>query len=239
VNEKGEVRGMDSYRRTAVIVGVLFIVATVTAILSIVSLGSTLDDDTEYLTDVSANENRVIVSVIFWLILAVSVIGIGVVMYPILKKYVESLALAYVGFRLVEGILIVVASISLLSLLTLSQEYVGGSLDASYYQASGTSLLALQDWSFVIGTMIFLGLGGLPLYYLLYQSRLVPRWLSAWGIIGAASVLLYGLLWLFGISADVLAAPIGVQEMVFAVWLIVKGFDTSAMDSASAKTDID
>jgi hypothetical protein len=236
-----KVRRMDSLRKTAIIVGALFIIATVTAVLSIVSLGSTLDDDPGYLTDVSANENQVIVSVVFWLILAVSVAGIGVVMYPVLKKYVESLALAYVGFRLIEAILIVVASISLLSLLTLSQEYVGGSLDASYYQPSGASLLALQDWSFVIGTMIFLGLGGLPLYYLLYQSRLVPRWLSVWGIIGAALILLYGLLMLFDLSYDLLAtlaAPIAVQEMVFAALLIVRGFDTAAIESGSGKTDM-
>ncbi|MCJ2670128.1 MAG: DUF4386 domain-containing protein [Candidatus Thermoplasmatota archaeon] len=221
---------MDSYRKTAIIVGVLFITATVTALLSIVSLGSTLDDP-GYLTDVSANENQVITAVILWLILAVSVMGIGVMMFPILKKDNESLALGYVGFRLIETILIIVASLSLLSLLTLSQEYVAGTLDASYYQPLGTSLLALQNWSFGIGTMIFLGLGGLPLYYLLYQSRLVPRWLSVWGIIGAALILLYGLVSLFGPDPGFLAMPIFAQEMVFAAWLIVKGFNPSAIAS--------
>jgi len=219
---------MDSYRKTAIIVGVLFIVATVTAILSIVSLGSTLEDP-GYLTDVSANESQVIMAVVLWLILAVSVVGVGFMMFPILKKHIESLALGYVSFRLIEGILIIVASVSLLSLLALSQEYVAGALDASYYQPVGTSLLALQDWSFVIGTMIFLGLGGLLLNYALYQSKLVPRWLSVWGIIGAALVLLYGLVGLFGPDPSFLAMPIFAQEMVFAAWLIVKGFDTSAI----------
>ncbi len=227
---------MNSYRKTAIIVGVLFITATVTAVLSILFLGSTLDDP-GYLTDVSANENQVIMAVILWLILAVSVVGIGVLMYPVLKKYVESLALGYVAFRLIEGILIIVASVSLLSLLTLSQEYVAGALDASYYQSSGTSLLALFNWSFVIGTMIFLGLGGLPLNYLLYQSKLVPRWLSVWGLIGATLILLYGLVSLFGLDPSFLAMPIFAQEMVFAAWLIVKGFDTSAIASPSARTD--
>jgi len=84
-------------------------------------------------------------------------------------------------------------SLSLLSLLTLSQEYVAGALDATYYQPSGSLLLALYDWSFVIGTLIFLGLGGLCLNFLLYQSKLVPRWLSVWGLVGAALVFLYGL----------------------------------------------
>ena len=228
---------MDSYRKTAIIVGVLFITATVTAILSIVSLGSILDDP-GYLTDASANENQVIMAVIFWLILAISVMGIGVMMFPILKKKDnEGLALGYVGFRLIEAVLIIVASLSLLSLLTLSQEYVAGALDASYYQPSGTLLLALFDWSLVIGTMIFLGLGGLPLNYLLYQLKLVPRWLSVWGLIGATLILLYGLLALFDLDPNFLAAPIAVQEMVFAVWLIVKGFDPSALAPESARTD--
>ncbi len=227
---------MDSYRKTAIIVGVLFITATVTAILSIVFLGSILDDP-GYLIDVSANENQVIIAVILWLILAVSVMGIGVMMFPILKKYNEGLALGYVGLRLIEAVFIIVASLSLLSLLTVSKEFVqAGALDASYYQPLGTLLLALQDWSFVIGTLIFLGLGGLPLYYILYQSKLVPRWLSVWGLIGATLVLLYGLLGFFGLTTDsmilnLLAAPIAVQEMVFAVWLIVKGFNLPAIDS--------
>jgi hypothetical protein len=222
---------MKSYRKTAIIVGVLFITATVTAILSIVFTGSILDPP-DYLTKVSENENQVIISVILWLILAVSVMGIGVLMFPVLKKYNEGLALGYAGIRLIETVFIIVASLSLLSLLTLSQEYVAGVLDVSYYQPSGTSLLALYDWSFVIGTLIFLGLGGVCLNYLLYQSKLVPRWLSVWGLIGATLVLLYGLLSLFGLDPSFLAALIAVQEMVFAVWLIVKGFNPSSVANA-------
>ncbi|MCK5112832.1 MAG: DUF4386 domain-containing protein [Thermoplasmatales archaeon] len=228
---------MDSYRRTAIIVGVLFIVATVTAILSIVFLGSTLETPLNFDT-VSSNANQVIIAVIFWLILAVSVTGIGVMMYPILKKHNEGLALGYVGLRLIESICIIIASISLLSVLTLSQECLAGTFDATYYQSIGSLLLTLQNWSFEIGTLIFLGLGGLFLNYSLYELKLVPRLLSVWGLIGAACVLLYGLLGLFGLTADsitlnLLAAPIAIQEMVFAVWLIVKGFNPLEIKSKS------
>ena len=228
---------MDLFRKTAIIVGVLFIVATVTAILTIVFLGSTLETPLNFDT-VSSNANQVIIAVIFWLILAVSVTGIGVMMYPILKKHNEGLALGYVGLRLIESICIIVASISLLSLLTVSQEYVVGTFDATYYQSIGSLLLTLQNWSFEIGTLIFLGLGGLFLNYSLYELKLVPRWLSGWGLIGAACVLLYGLLGLFGLTADsitlnLLAAPIAVQEMAFAVWLIVKGFNPLEKKSKS------
>jgi len=226
---------MNSYRKTAIIVGVLFITATVTAMLTIVFLGSTLETPLNF-TNVSSNEFQVIMSVMFWLILAVSVTGIGVMMYPILKKYHEGLALGYVCLRLIESICIIIASVTLLSLLTLSQEYTAGTLDVTNYQPIGSLLLALQVWSFEIGTLIFLGLGGLFLYYPLYELKLVPRVLSIWGLIGAAFVLLYGVLGLFGLTADslilnLLALPIAVQEMVFAVWLIVKGFNSSAIAS--------
>ena len=220
---------MDSYRKTAIIVGALFIIATVSAILTIGILGSTLDP-TEYLTAVAEQETQVILAVICWLILAVSVLGIGVMMYPILKNYHGGLAQGYVGLRLVETMCIIISSIGLLSLITVSKEFTAGTLDASYYQPVGTVLLALQEWSFEIGTLIFLGLGGLALNYGLYRLHLVPRWLSGWGFVGAACVALYGMLGLFGFTADsmilnILAAPIAVQEMVFAVWLIVKGFN--------------
>ena len=220
---------MDLYRKTGIIVGLLFIIATVSSILTIFFLGNTLDPQ-DYLTLASTNMNQVIISVIFWLILAVSVMGIGIFMYPILKKYNQEFALSYIGLRLVEAICIIIASIALLSLLTVSQEYVAGTIDISYYQPLGTFLLALQNWSFEIGTLIFLGLGGLFLYYPLYKLRLVPNLLSIWGLIGAGCILLYGVLGLFGLTADsmilnLLAAPIAIQEMVFAVWLIFKGFN--------------
>ena len=227
---------MESYRKTGIIVGLLFIIATVTAIITIVFLGSTLEMPLDF-NLISENEFQLVISVLFWIILAVSVMGIGAMMYPILKKYHEGLAAGYVVLRLTESILIIIASISILSLLSLSQEYLAGTLDVSYYQPLASMLIALQNWSFEIGTLIFLGLGGLFLYYPLYELRFVPRWLSGWGIIGAICVLLFGLLSLFGVAdsmiVNLLAAPIAIQEMVFAVWLIVKGFNPQELKSKS------
>jgi hypothetical protein len=95
----------------------------------------------------------------------------------------------------------------------------------------------LHDWSVLIGTLIFFGLGCLTLNYVLYQSGLVPRWLSLWGIVGAVLVFSYGLLGIFGVDTGLgspfmlLAMPIALQEMVFAVWLIAKGFNRPAVRS--------
>jgi len=223
---------MGSYRKTATIVGVLFIIATVTAILTIGILGSTLETPLDQ-TVISDNEYQIGLAVLCWIILAISVTGIGFFMYPILKKYNKDLALGYISFRLTESICIIISSIALLSILTISQETVAGTIETANFQPMGSLLLALQDWSFEIGTLIFLGLGGFFIYYPLYELKLVPRVLSVWGLIGSACVLLYGLLGLFGLTADsvtlnVLAAPIAILEMVFAVWLIVKGFTPSA-----------
>jgi hypothetical protein len=222
---------MDSYRKTAIIVGVLFIIATVTSILTIAILGSTLETPLVG-TTITENEYQIGLATLFWIILAVSLIGIGVMMYPILKKYNESFAFGYIGFRLIESICIIISSITLLSILTISQDYVTGTVDAANYQSIGSLLLAIQNWSFEIGTLIFLGLGGFFIYYPLYELKLIPRVLTLWGIIGAACVLFYGLLAIFGLTTDssflnLLAAPIAIQEMVFAVWMLGKGFDSS------------
>lgn len=222
---------MDLYKRTGIIVGSLFIIATVTAILTIAILGTTLDTPLDA-NVVTENEYQIGLAVLFWIILAASVSVIGFMMYPILKKYHEGLALGYIGFRITESICIIISSIALLSILTISQNYISGIIETANYQPLGYLLLTLQNWSFEIGTLIFLGIGGFFIYYPLYHLKYVPRWLSGWGIIGAGCILLYGLLGLFGLTADsmllnILAAPIAIQEMVFAVWLIFKGFNIS------------
>ena len=113
---------MNSYRKTAIIVGILFITALVSSMLSGVFTGSIGDPD--YLTAVSANENRVLIGVLFQLILTASVVAIPIMMFPILKKHNESLALGYVVARIFEGFFDAVIAISMLLLLTLSREFV-------------------------------------------------------------------------------------------------------------------
>lgn len=228
---------MDSSRKTAIIVGVLFIVATVTAVISGLLVGNMIQAP-DYLVNLAANANSVTIAMLLEGICAVSVVGIGFMMFPILKKQAEGLALGYAGVRIIEAVMLIVGAISLLSLLTLGQESMAGALGAS--QASGTLFLALRDWSHVVGTFILLGVGGLFLNALLYKSKLVPRFLSVWGIIGGVMILITGILCMFGLSpnsqtASMLAIPIAVQEMVFAVWLIAKGFNSPALASLAAK----
>ena len=232
---------MNTYRKNAIIVGVLFIIATVAGILSAVFSGPVLDDP-DYLINVSANSNQVIIGALLELIMGLAVAGIAIWLYPILKKHNEALALGSVGFRLIEGIFILVGVIGLLSLLTLSQEFVKAEApDASYFQTLGTLLLAVRDWAGHGLASIAFPLGALMYYYIFYQSKLIPRWLSSWGILGAVLSLAAALLHMFGLvdpfstNAILLELPIGTNEMVLAVWLIVKGFDLSAIASGSGK----
>ena len=223
---------MNSVRKTAIIVGLLFITATVAYSLSDF-LSNPILGGSDYLTSASENENQVIIGAFLVLIDSVAVAGIGIVIYPILKKHNETLALGYAGARITEGVLFSVNVITILTLLTLSKEFVmTGIWDASYYQILGTLLLAAGDWSFLLGFGVAFTLSALILNFALYQSKLIPRWLSVWGFVGAALLWVYYLLQPFSINlVDILFLPIAVQEMVFAIWLIVKGFNLGAIDS--------
>ena len=227
-------------RKTARIVGVLFIIGTVAGILSFVGMGPQGTPD--YLVNVSANGNQVITGALLVLIMGVALAPVPVLLYPILKKYNESLALGYVVFRVLEVVTYIGIVVSWLLLLTLSREYVqAGAPDASYFQTLGTLLKAAGEWIDPILVIVF-SISALILNYIFYQSKLIPRWLSGLGLFGATMHLAEGVLAVFGYpDISVLGIPvylpIGLQEMVYAVWLIVKGFNPSAIASMSAKTE--
>jgi hypothetical protein len=234
-------RRMEPHRKTAMIVGVLFIIATVTALLGTVLTQSSLNAS-DYLDKISANQNQVIIGVLFKFIAAAASAGIAISLYPILKKYNEGLALGSVGFRLIEGVFYIVAALGLLSLLSLSQEYASaGSPAASTFQILGTLMLAVRNWASQSGVIAFT-VGVLMYYYVFYQSKLIPRFISGWGFIGAALSLAAVLLTFFDQLVPFSTVfilfnfPIFLQEMVLAVWLIVKGFNPSVIASGSAKT---
>jgi hypothetical protein len=224
---------MDSDRKTGIVVGALFIVATVASILGSVALGSVLDGS-GYLINVAASESQVISAALLFLVAASSAFATAFLLFPILRRRSEGLAAGYVGIRGFENVFYVAGVIGLLIMLTVSQNSAAGSTDLPLL---GATLLALHDWSIMIGTLIFAGLGSLTLNSVLYQSGLVPRWLSLWGIVGAVLLVSYGLLGIFGVDTALgspfmlLAMPIALQEMVFAVWLIAKGFNRPAVQS--------
>ena len=228
----------NPHRSIARISGVLFIIATAASLLSIAFLGSVGSQD--YLTQIAANEGQVTGGVLLRFIAAFASAAIAISLYPVLRRYRQGLAIGAVGFRVIEGTFYALGAVSVLLLLTLSQEFVKtGAGDPAYFSQTGTLLKALDDWAGLAGILAFY-VGGLLYYRVFYQTRLVPRWLAGWGIgavlLGAAAALLV----LFGVTGSMspvqmaLNAPIGLQEMVLAVWLIVKGFNASAMTSDSS-----
>ncbi len=230
---------MNSNRKNAIVAGILFIIGTVAGLLE--AFTKPVLDAANFLTDVSVKQNQVRIEVFLALIAAFACAGIAIWLYPVLKKHNEALALGSVGFRITESILSILGAICLVSLLPLSQEYIkAGASSASYLQTLGISLFGAQGMILNIRLIPFC-IGALMYYYIFYKSKLIPRWLSGWGLIAIIMNLVSALLVLFGIIDHfstpqvILSVPIGLQEMVLAVWLIAKGFNPSAIASGSAK----
>jgi hypothetical protein len=229
---------MNTNRKTARIVGALILAATATYILGSGLLGSILNAP-DYLLHIYPDSTQVVIGVLLEFIDAAAVAAIGIMLFPLVRKHNEAIALGYAGTRIIECLLLIVAGIGSLSLITLSREYVqAGAPDASYVQALGTLVVAQSGLAFQIA-MIALGLGSLPFCYLLYRSRLIPRSLSVLGLIGYAALLIGSLLELFGQDlAMIHYLPGGLFELIFPVWLIVKGFNSSGFASESAQADM-
>jgi len=233
---------MNTNRKTAILVGALFIIGTVAGSLSVV-VTAPIFQASDLLTKVAANENQVALGALLVLMMGFALAAVPVLMYPISKRHNETLALGYVVFRGgLETVTYFGWAISWLLLVPLSQAYVrAGASDDSHFQMLGALFLKAGEISGTLTAIVF-PLGALMFYYLLYQSKLIPRWISVWGVIGVSLHLVgTGLLGMFGLTnlpmilQLVVVLPILVQEMVMAVWLIVKGFNPSAIASGAAK----
>lgn len=222
-----------SSRRIASVVGVLFIVGTVAGIASAVITGPLLSGS-DYLTKIAANTNLITLGALCVLTMGLALALVPVVIFPVLKKYNEVLALGYVVFRgALETFTYCVIVISWLLLLPLSREFGAAGVSSAAHQTLGNSILRAADIGSAITSIIF-PLGAMMLYVVFYQSKLIPRWISGWGIVAAVLTLVAGLTALFGINLDMLKYVMLPQEMVMAVWLIAKGFNSVAITSKAA-----
>jgi hypothetical protein len=225
---------MNSERKGAIITGLLFIFATAVGFVGNGILGSSLRAP-DYLAVLSVDRSRVILSAIFKISGAAASAGIAMSLYPVLRKYSVALALGSVCFRLVEGVFYLVGDLGLLSLVPLSQEYAkAGAELAPQFRILGAVIQEAGGWSgFVLAVFAFC-IGASMYYWMFFRTRLVPRWLSLWGLIALGMLMTMVLLGMFegkptpsGIKLA-LALPIAAQEMVLALWLIARGFDPAA-----------
>jgi hypothetical protein len=216
----------------------LILTATATYAFGTGLIGSILDAP-DYLADVYPNRIQMIIGVLLQFVNCAAVVGIGVLLFPILRRFSEAIAIGYVVTRIFDCAWLVAGGIGTLSLIALSQEAIqAGTTDASYSLTLGALLVEGSYTAYLVG-MLALGLGSLPFCYLLYRSRLVPRSMSVLGLIGYAALLTGSSIELFGINLYMLHyLPGGLFELILPIWLIVKGFNSSAIVSESAQADM-
>jgi len=229
---------MNSYKTAARIVGALFLISTAGYIVGNLIIDS-LRHDPNYLTIISKNETQMITGVILMLVNCFAVVGIAIVMFPILKRHNENIALVYLSSRIIESIVLIFGVISYLSLLTISKQYIKlNADDVSYFKALGVVAMNGNYYSFQIG-MISLSIGSSLFCYLLYQSKLVPRFFAVWGIIGYVALFIGTITALYGYDISVITfVPVGLFEIILPIWLIFKGFNPRATVPISIKTDM-
>jgi len=222
-------------RGNATTAAVLLVVATAASLLSGPFLSPVTGSSS--LTNAAGDHARVAVGVLLGFLAAFAAPGIALALYPVLRRFGEGLSLGAVAFRVVEGVFYSLGMVTLLSLTTLSQEFVdAGTPGDQHDRTLGRTMLAQYHWLVDVGLLLAFSVGGLMYYLVLYRSRLVPAWLSAWGIAGvvllavAAVLIVCGVIGPLSTGQVVLAVPIGVQELVLAGWLLVKGFSPSALE---------
>jgi len=226
---------MNKYRTTARVVGVVYLAGFVVGMVGIGLIQSILGAP-NHLATVTANSLMLAIAAVLWLTAVAGDAAHGVLMFPILKQHSERLAIGYLAARIVDAIFIAVMVLFVLVQIPLGSAYLKAAApDASYLQALSTLFSQAQLYAYEIG-MSALGLAGLMLCYTLYRAQLVPRWLAIWGLVGYAIIFGGMLSAIMGSGlGDVSSIAGGLWEMFIGVWLIAKGFNSSAFVSQATR----
>jgi len=217
------------------VTGVLFVITFVTSIPVAFYLYTPVLKHSDYIVGAGA-DTQVTLGALLEVILVIANIGTAIALFPLLKRQHEGLALGFVAARIVESVLIVIGILSVLTIVSLRQDLGGAAgADATSLITAGRSLVAVHDWTFLLGPGLTVGLGnGLMLGYLMYRSHLVPRRMAVLGLVGGPLILVSGVAVLFGVYEQVSAPsalatiPEFFWELGLGVYLIVKGFRPSA-----------
>jgi Domain of unknown function (DUF4386) len=239
---------MNTYRKNAVITGVLYFLGTVFGVSGALIGGDVLTSiisgkpltGVDMLGLVAANSSRLTAGAFLTLLMGISLVAMTVFLYPVLRKASKELAMGMILFRgALEGIFYCLSTLTFLTLVAVGNQYIATGADSAVLQSIGNLLYQFENLKAPVSSIIFL-IGCTCIYLTFYRTRLIPRWLSVWGFIGVATSMAAALLNFFhmdpgiGFYLEMVIAP---QEIVMAVWLIVRGFNPSAIAALSAKTE--
>lgn len=218
---------MNVLKNTTKLAGLLIVLGMVAGILSIASAV----DSPNYLTEAAANATQVSTAALFQFILCLTYLGFAILLYPMVKKHNERLALGFLSFRIIAGVILIIGTVILLSILAVSQEFVKNTSENQMaFEAFGNVLKTTRDYINHIFMVFTIGAGNLMLYVLFLKAKLIPKWLSVWGIAGtllsvlASLLLLFELVDVITVGYLVLNGPTALFEIILGFWLIFKGF---------------
>lgn len=223
-----------AHRTTAIATGLLFLITHVTSVGAAL-LYTPAQNNPDYILG-SGSEFQILLGVFLEVILALTVTGTAVALYPVVKRYNEGVALGYVGLRTLEAAVIAVGVVPLLALITLRQT-AGADADVGTLVTVGQALVVLHNWTFLLGPGLVCGTNTVLMAYLMYKSRLVPRFIPILGLVGGPLIFAVNAGQLFGLydqiptSIGFVVIPIFAWEVTLALWLIVKGFRSNAATS--------
>ena len=228
--------GMKTYRTTAIVVGVVYLAGFVVGLVGNGLIQAILGAP-NHLSTVSANSMMLAIGAILWLMAAVGDAAHGVLMFPVLKQHSERIAVGYLAFRIIDAIFIAVYVLFILLQIPLGNEYLKA-VASNTFVLQALSVVSIQAnlYAYNIG-MIALGLAGLMLNYVFYRTKLVPRWIAIWGLVGYTIIFCGMVSEVMGSGLGLASSlPGGLWEVFVGVWLIAKGFNASAFVSQAART---
>jgi hypothetical protein len=227
---------MNTYRKTATVVGVIYLAGFVVGLVG-TGLTQSVLGTPDHLSTVTTNSMILALGAILWMIAVAGDAAHGVFMFPILKQHSERLALGYLVSRILDAVFVAVSAIFIVIQIPLGSEFLkAAGTDTGYLQALSTVSAQVNLYAYDFG-MITLGLAGLMLNYIFYKAKLVPRWIAVWGLAGYAVIFMGMISEVMGSGLGLVSSiPGGLWEVFIGVWLIVKGFNSSAFVSQAVGT---
>ena len=220
---------MSFNKSNAKITGWLFIIAAVSSIIGL-KLYDPILSDNNFIVSANNHYNQIIFGAINELILVASATGTGIMLYPLLKRYNESMGIGYLSFRILEAVFIIIGLLSILTVLSISESYVDGAItDKANAQNLGLSFISLHKWTFMLGPNFMLSINTFINSFVFYKTKIIPSNLARLGLLASFLIMTAAILELFGVIQQIstwgilLALPIALYEMTLAIYLITKG----------------